>query len=147
MEVVLLEDVEGLGKAGELKTVKDGFARNYLIPRGLAVIADKKKKRDIEHKKRMVEEMQKRKLKNAEALKKRLEELSVTIPAVAGEEDKLHGAITKEKIAEAINAHGIPVDKNQVLLDEPIKTLGIFNVRIKIHKDVEATVKVWVVRK
>jgi large subunit ribosomal protein L9 len=147
MEVILLEDVEGLGKAGDLKTVKDGYARNYLIPRGLAVIADKKKKRDIEHKKRMVEEIQKRRLKTADALKKRLEELSITIQAVAGEEDKLHGAITKEKIAEAINAQGISLDKEQVLLDEPIKTLGIFNVRIKILKDIEATVKVWVVRK
>jgi large subunit ribosomal protein L9 len=147
MEVILLEDVEGLGKAGDLKTVKDGYARNYLIPRGLAVIADKKKKRDIEHKKRMVEEIQKRRLKTADALKKRLEELSITIQAVAGEEDKLHGAITKEKIAEAINAQGISLDKEQILLDEPIKTLGIFNVRIKILKDIEATVKVWVVRK
>ncbi len=147
MEVILLEDVEGLGKAGELKTVNDGYARNYLIPRGLAVIADKKKKKDLEHKKRMVEEMQKRKLKTAEAIKKRLEELSITITAVAGEEDKLHGAITKEKIAEAIAAQGISINKDQVLLDEPIKTLGIFNVRTKILKDVEANVKVWVVRK
>lgn len=147
MEVILLEDVEGLGKAGELKTVKDGYARNYLIPRNLAVIADKKKKRDLEHKKRMVEGIQRRRLKTASDFKSKLEKISVTIPAVAGEDDRLHGAITKEKIADAITSYGISIDKEQVLLDEPIKSLGIFNVKIKILKDIDATVKVWVVRK
>lgn len=147
MEVILLEDVEGLGRAGEVKTVKDGYARNYLIPRGLAVIADKRKKRDIETKKKLAEEIQRRKMKTAEAIKKKLEEMSVTIPAIAGDEDKLHGAITREKIAEAITASGVPIDKEQVILEEPIKTLGIFNVRIKIIQGLDANVKVWVVRK
>lgn len=146
MEVILLEDVEGLGKAGELKKVKDGYARNYLLPRKLAIIADKKKKRELEHKKRMVEIMLKKRLKRAEDIKKKIEELSLTIEAHAGEGDKLHGAITREKIASALEKEGISVEKDQILLDEPIKALGIYQVKVKVAPQIEANLKVWVVR-
>lgn len=147
MEVILLEDVPGLGKAGELKKVKDGFARNYLLPRKLAVIADKEKKRELEHKKRMVETMLRKRLKRAEDIKRKIEELSLTIEAHAGEGDKLHGAITKEKIVSALEKEGIKLDKEQVMLEEPIKALGIYEVKIKVAPQMEATLKVWVVRK
>lgn len=147
MEVILLEDVKGLGKAGELKKVKDGYARNYLLPKKLAIVADERKKRELQHKKRMVEAVLKKRLKRAEDIKRRLEEISLTIEAQAGEGDKLHGAITREKILSALEKEGINLDREQIVLDEPIKALGIYGVKVKVAPQIEAMLKVWVVRK
>ena len=146
MKIILRKDYENLGSAGETVNVKPGFARNFLIPNGLALIATP------ENEKRYVKEMKqlnwKKELdkKRAEKLAKELENISCTITVQVGEEDKLFGSVTTQNIGEALESLGHTIDKRKILLDEPIKSLGIYSVPIKLYPDVEAKVKVWVVK-
>lgn len=146
MQVILRKDVEKLGTAGDIVEVSNGYGRNFLFPKGLAVEASKKNIRTLEHEKRLIGDRKKKELKDAEELGKRISEISVTIPMQAGEEDKLFGSVTSMDIAEALSKEGVSVDKRDVLLEEPIKRLGIYPVNVKIHTDVTAEVKVWVVK-
>lgn len=147
MKVILKQDVDQVGRAGDIVEVADGFGRNYLIPKGLAIRATAGSLAQIEHRKRMVEAGIARARKAAVALKERLEGISCRIAREAGEEDKLFGSVTARDIATALAEEGIHVDHRAIQLEKPIKHLGIFPVQIKLARDVVATVRVWVVAK
>lgn len=147
MEVILKEAISGLGKAGEMVKVRDGYARNFLLPRRKAVVADPKNVRMLDHQKRVAEAHEKKLRKTAEDMATRLSALSITIAHEAGEEDKLFGSVGARDIADALKKEGIVIDKRDILLKEPIKQIGTFDVGVKIHPEVNGTLKVWVVRK
>lgn len=145
MEVILQEDVHSLGKSGEIVKVSAGYARNYLIPRGLAMLATTRNVKVLEHQRRMVTQKIQKQEKKAQATKGSLEALSLTIRKKAGEQDKLFGAVTAMDIEEAIAKEGYAVDRRRIDLKEPIKSLGVYVVPVKLHPEVIAQVKVWVV--
>lgn len=147
MEVILKQDVEKLGKAGNVIKVKEGFARNFLIPNNLAVpvTSGNLKRLEQEKEKKLAEKEKSR--REAEELKKRLENLSLTIPALAQEEDKLYGSISAQEIVSALKEEGITLDKESLVLEEPIKQLGIYEVGLNLAEEVKAKVKIWIVKK
>ncbi len=145
MEVILLEDVEKLGKIGDLVKVADGYGRNFLIPKNLAMAATKRNMKELDHKKRLVGAKKRRDLKDAGDIATRLEALRITIPAKVGEEEKLFGSVNRRNIADALAKEGMDVEKKKILLEEPIKTTGVFDVEVKVHQDVKAKIRVWVV--
>jgi len=146
MKVILTEDVPSLGSAGSLIKVKDGYARNYLIPHGKAVMATTQNVKQLEHQKMQVQARLQKIQREAEHLARRIEAISCTIAKAAGEEDKLFGSVTAADIQTSLKNEGIDIDKKKIMLDEPIKKLGIFTVPIKLHPAVTAQVKVWVVK-
>lgn len=144
MKVILREDVENLGKSGELVTVKDGFGRNYLLPRKMAVLATEQNVRQLEHE-RSVISARNAKLKGAaEEQAKKLGSVKVTIRRKVGEQDKLYGSVTVLDIAEALAAQGQQVDRRHLHLAEPIKATGQYEVELRLHRDVTAKIKVEV---
>ncbi len=144
MEVILREDVLHLGTMGDIVKVRPGYARNYLLPRGLASVADKRNLRVLDHEKRMVEEKRKRALSAADQLAKRLSSTPLTIQARAGDEGKLFGSVTNIDIEHALSDAGFAVERRRIRLDEPIKTLGTHLVSIALGAGVQATVTVTV---
>jgi large subunit ribosomal protein L9 len=146
MKVILKSDIERLGKAGEVVNVAVGYARNYLFPQGKALEASARNMEVIEVEKKNIVKVQERKKGESEALAGKLEQLSVTISKQAGENDKLFGTVTSMEIAGALEKEGHEIDKRKIMLEEPIKTLGIYSVPIRLHAEVTAQVKVWVVK-
>lgn len=146
MKIILRNDYEFLGKAGEIATVKDGFARNFLIPKGIAVSATKSNMKRLEDERRMGVRQQQKDLQEAEALSKELEKVSVTATVAVGEEDRVFGSVTTQNIADLLKEKGFEVEKRKIILDEPIKALGVYTVPVKLHSEVEAKVRVWVVK-
>lgn len=146
MKVILTEDIPQLGAAGELISVKDGHARNYLVPNGKAVRATTQNLKNLEHQKRQVREKLNKLVKEGRNLSEKIESVSCTIAKAAGEEDKLFGSVTTADIQNSLKNEGIEIDKKKIILSEPIKKLGIFSVPVKIHPEVTATLKVWVVK-
>ena len=147
LKVILREDVAGFGKAGEVKQVKDGFARNFLFPRKLALAASDETLKQIElnqNKKKAKKELETKKAQEA-AL--RLAGLAVTITAEVNEEEKLYGSLNASDIAAAIAAEGVEVNKKAIVLETPIKELGIYDVEVRLHPEVISKIKVWVVKK
>jgi len=144
MQVILREDVANLGRPGDVVKVRDGYARNFLLPRKLAVEADPKNLRVFEHEKRIA--MTRREAKRAESvkIKDKLEAISLVLAARAGEEGKLFGSITNIDIERGLREKGIDVDRRKIMLDEPIKQLGDYTVAVKIDPEVEASVKITV---
>ena len=141
------QDIERLGKAGQIVKVKDGFARNFLIPNGLAVSLNPENLKKLEQeKKKKTLHLEKLK-KRAEDLSQKLSSLSLTIPALTYEEDQLYGSLTAVDLAAALKEEGLEIDKNSIVLDEPLKSLGIYEVPIKLHPEVSCKIKVWVVKK
>jgi large subunit ribosomal protein L9 len=147
MKVILRQDVPDLGKAGQVLEVKTGYGRNYLIPRNMAISATKANLKAIGEIDKQNQVRERKKKRAAEQLKDKLEKLSLTIEVLVGEEDKIFGSVTSQNVAELLNAQGYVIDKRNVLLDDPIKSLGVYTVPIKIEKDVVANVKTWVIRK
>jgi large subunit ribosomal protein L9 len=147
MQIILKEDVPNLGRSGEVVAVKPGYGRNYLIPRGLAVLATPKNVARIEHEKRVIDKRSLKLRKDAEGLRDRIEQVSVNIARPVGAGDKLYGSVGGRDIAEALKEAGIAIDHRKVHLEEPIKSLGMFTVDIKLGRDVVAKLKVWVVAK
>jgi len=145
MQVILREDIDKLGKIGDLVKVADGYARNYLVPNKKAIEATPKNLHAMEHAKKMVSDRIRKLKKEATAEADKMKGISVVIKAKAGEEGKIFGSVTSMDIAEAMKAQGIAVDKRKIVLDEPIKRLGDFTVSVKLHTDVAADVKVSVV--
>jgi large subunit ribosomal protein L9 len=145
MKVILREDVEKLGKAGEVVKVADGFGRNYLIPRQLAVLANVRNMKALDHDRRTIEMRAKKTRKTAEATAATLSAISLTLPAKAGEEGKLFGAVTTRDIAEALGKKGITVDRKAIQLAEPIKQVGDYKVKIRVAADVFPEISVSVV--
>lgn len=146
MKVILRQNIDKLGKIGQIVDVKDGYALNYLIPKGFAYVAVKGNIKALEEEKKIVEKRNLQELKAAEALASELEKISVTIPVQVGEEDKIFGTVTTQMIADALKEKGHDIDKRKIEMEEQIKTLGIYNVNIKLHPSVSAKIKVWVVR-
>ena len=146
MDVVLLKDVEKLGVEGAVVKVKPGFARNYLVPHGLAALATVWQLKAIEESKRQRLQKTQRARRDADALKRKLEARSLTLKLSLGEDDKPFGSITTHDIVEALAQDGIVMDKHAVHLEHPIKSLGVFDVPVRLHADVTATLKVWVVK-
>ncbi len=147
MQVILREDVDNVGKMGEVVNVRDGFGRNYLIPRGLAVAATGRNVRRVEHEKKIIELQDQRRQKDAQSIKEKVEALSLTIAKNTGEDDKLFGAVTNREIADALKEQGVEIDRKNIVLDQPIKALGVYTVAVKLARDVNAALKVWVVAK
>ncbi len=144
MKLILREDVENLGKGGDLVDVKPGYGRNFLLPRGLAVTANTKNVRELEHQKTVASAKTAKLKASAEAIAKRLAETPVVLKRKAGEQDKLFGSVTAIDIAEALAARGLQLDRRAIDLAEPIKTVGDFEVPVKLHHDVVGKVKVKV---
>lgn len=145
VQVVLRDDVENLGHSGELVRVKPGYARNYLLPRGLAAIATHGNVAQIEHEKEMALKRAKKLRASAEDRASELGKVSVEISAQAGENEKLFGSVGAKDIAEALEAQGVEVDRKKIQLAEPIKELGEYDVPIKLGYEVSAAIKVKVV--
>ncbi len=146
MKVILRKEHDKLGQVGTLVDVKDGYARNYLIPRGFAYPANAGNTRALEEEKRQASRRVDKQKKTSEHLAVELDKVSLTIKARVGEDEKLFGAVTSQMIADALKEQGFDIDKRIIELDEPIKALGIYPVNVKLHQDVIGKVKVWVVR-
>lgn len=144
IKVILRESVPSLGEAGDLVGVKPGFARNYLLPQGKAILATEAKVRELEHHKRVVAEQVARELKALESVRQHLEALALEVTAKVGEEGRLFGSVTAPQIAELLAAKGYEVDRRKISLDEPIKEAGEHTVAIRLHRDLIARVKVKV---
>jgi len=144
MKVIFLQDVKGQGKKGEVKDVSEGYARNFLIPRGLAKEASQGNLKTLEVQKLSEERRKQKEREEAEALGKRLDAMTVVIRAKAGEGGRLFGAITSKQVAEALAKEGIEIDKRKIELEEPIRTLGVTKVPVKLHPQVRATLSVQV---
>jgi large subunit ribosomal protein L9 len=144
MKVILREDVENLGKGGELVEVKSGYGRNYLIPRGLAVVANPKNIREVEHQKSVAAAKAAKLKASAEAVARRLADTPITLRRKVGEQDKLYGSVTAMDIAEALAGRGVQIDRRHIDLAEPIKTVGDHEVGVKLHSEVVGKVKVKV---
>jgi large subunit ribosomal protein L9 len=144
MKLILREDVENLGKGGELVEVRPGYGRNFLIPRGLAVLANAKNVRELDHQKKVAEAKAAKLKQSAEAVAKRLAETPVTLTRKVGEQDKLYGSVTALDIVEALAARGLQIDRRSIDLAEPIKTVGDHEVPVKLHREVIGKAKVKV---
>ncbi len=145
MKVILKNDVKGLGREGDLKEVKSGYARNFLLPTGKAVVADKGAVANWERHKDQREERDRAARAEVEATAERLRELELTIPVKAGERGRLFGAVTSHQVADAIKAAGIELDRHALHLREPIKALGDYKVEVRLMPGVDASVTVRVV--
>ncbi len=146
MRVVLKDDVKNIGKMGQIVDVADGYARNYLVPRGLAIEANTKNIRSLEHEKRIIQEKAKKIKDSTQDLSNKISAITLTIKARAGEEGKLFGSVTTMDIAELLKNEGIGIDKKKISLDEPIKRLGSYTVNIKLHPEISAQLNVQVVQ-
>lgn len=146
MKVILRKNFDQLGKIGDLVEVKNGYARNYLLPRQIAYIATKGNIRALEEEKLQVAKKEVKELDAAKVLSTELENVSITIPVKVGEEDKIFGSVTSQNISDALKEKSYDIDKRKIDLEEPIKALGIYSVNIKLHSEVTAVVKTWVVR-
>ena len=147
MKVILKQSIKHLGKGGDLVEVKDGYARNYLIPQGLVVSATAKNVRGIEHERSVISTRLKNERQMAQDLSERISATSVTIAKHVGENNRLFGSVTSKDIEEALREEGLLINRKTIQLDEQIKELGVYDVTIKLHSDVGSKLKVWVVAK
>jgi large subunit ribosomal protein L9 len=145
MKVILRQDVDKLGRIGDIVTVKDGYARNFLIPRSFAYLATPGAMNAIEvEKKRLAKKVAKERAE-AELYAAKLSEVQVSITMKVGEEGKLYGSVTPQMIAQELVNKSYEIDKRSIIIDEPIRSLGVFDVKVKLHQDVFANIKVWVI--
>ena len=146
MRVILKKEVPNLGDAGDIVQVKGGYGRNYLLPRGLAIPASEGSVKELEHQKRVASAIQRKERSGAEALAEQLKNTAVTIRREAGEDDKLFGSVTKRDVASALEAEGIVVDRRRIEMDDNIRSIGLFTLPIRLHREVQASVRVYVIR-
>lgn len=146
MEVILRQAIEKLGHTGDIVKVSAGFARNYLLPRGLAYPATEGNRHRLEQERQRLETAEGSRRQAAEEVASRLEHVSLTFSARVGEEDKLFGSVTTADIAHELESQGFHVEKRQIDLHEPIKALGVYRVPIRLHADVHPEIKVWVIK-
>ncbi|MCC6624815.1 MAG: 50S ribosomal protein L9 [Deltaproteobacteria bacterium] len=147
MQVILTKDVPDLGAAGQMVHVRNGYGANFLIPRGLAVLATLRNQHEMEHQRRRIEAQIVKEKQKAQELAKKLGGVSVTLTRLvaADEKDKIFGSVTTQDIADALKNEGYAIDKRNIVLDNALKSLGVYEVPVKLHRDVTANVKVWVV--
>ena len=146
MKVILTETLDTLGEAGAIVDVKDGYARNFLLPRKLALVASKSNMSVYEEVNRQRDAQDSKSKREAEILAKTLEKASCTVPVAVGEGDRIFGSVTAQAIADLLVEQGFDIDRRTVVLEEPIRALGVYDVPIRLHAEVEAPVKVWVVK-
>ena len=146
MKVILQKDIPSLGDAGDIKEVAEGFARNYLLPKKLVIVANDSSKKAIEHQKKLIKIKKDKRKKSSEQIAQSMTGVELTITAQVGEEGKLFGSVTSMDIARSLREKGFEIDKRKILLDAPIKQEGEFNVSIKLEEGLTASVKVNVVR-
>lgn len=146
MKVILKADVEKLGKRGDIVKVADGYARNFLLPKGLALKENPSNLKIIEEEKKLLAVKQVKEKAEAETMAEKLKQVSITVVKKVGENEVLYGSVTSSEIADLLKKEGIEVDRRKIEIADPIKTTGIFNVPIKIHPEVSAEIKVWVVK-
>lgn len=146
MEVILLDTVPSLGQRGEVVKVKPGYARNYLFPRKLALLATDPNQRVFKEEERVLAKRDELAKHGAHKVAEKISDVSCTIPVQVGEEDKLYGSVTAGDIAKVLKDQGFEIEKKQVMLAEPIKQLGVYTIDIRLHREVSAPVKVWVVK-
>ncbi len=147
MEVLLRQDVSKLGTVGDIVNVKPGYGRNYLLPKGIAVAVTKGNLKQLQHEKRKLVALEARRKEKFKEVAGKLSAVSVSIPVEASDAGHLYGSVNATMIAQALTAEGHQVEARQVLLDAPIKELGVYTVRVRLHSEVEAESKVWVVEK
>ena len=145
VKLILNQDVPSLGTIGEIVNVKGGYARNYLIPRGLGLLANEKNKAALGHQLRILEKKRAKLLGEAKKLASAIEKTSVTVSKQVGEEEKIFGTVTTAELAELIAKEGLKVDKKDITILEEIKKVGVYTAQVKLHSDVVAKFKVWVV--
>lgn len=145
MKVILRRDLDNLGSMGELVTVKDGYARNFLIPRDLAYYASESAIKKLDAEKRQKAKRLANEKVNAENLASKIAELQISIPMKVGDEGKLFGSVTPAMIAAELVKKGFEIDRRLISFDDSIKSLGVFDAKIKLHPDVITTIKVWVI--
>ena len=146
MKIILRKTYQGLGEAGSIVNVADGYARNFLIPKKVAMKYSKSSLRILEEEKKIQEARNNREKKAAEQLGKTLHKVSLTASVKVGEEDRVFGTVTSQDISSLLKEKGFDIDKKKVLLEDPIKALGIYTIKIKLHPEVETSVKLWVVK-
>ena len=144
VQVILSEDVHALGDAGEIVSVKPGFARNFLIPQGKGMLATAERVHQVEHQQRVISEKLAKEMSDLKSVKARLDGTKLEIEAQAGEEGKLFGSVTAQNLAELLAAKGLEVDRRKIVLQEPIKTIGEHTIAIRLRSDVVAEFKVTV---
>ena len=145
VQLVLSEDVPHLGRMGDVVSVRAGYARNYLIPRKLAVSATLRNVKQLDHEKRVIAKRVEKRMDEAKSIAQRLEGVSLTISRRVTEEEKLYGSVNEKDIREALKNEGFDIEKSKIALETPIKNLGVFNVTIGLAADISAAIKVWVV--
>jgi large subunit ribosomal protein L9 len=145
MEIILQEDVTNLGRIGDIVKVRNGYGRNYLLPRGMAVLADSRNLRVLEHQKRLTAAKKERVQKAAQSIGDKIASLTLVITARAGEEDRLFGSVTNQDIEKALQAQGVTIERRKIILPEPIKQLGAYTVPVHLSSDVHTNVTVQVV--
>ncbi len=145
MKVILTKDIAKLGNAGDTIKVKDGYARNYLIPKNFAILANEKNVKEIEFNKRMIEKKIQGEYACANELVKKLADIKVRISKKVGEEGKLFGSVTTREIGDAIKAEGLEIDSRNIIIDNPIRKSGVYDIDVKIFREVRGVVKLWVV--
>jgi len=146
MDIILLKDYDGLGESGDVVAVKPGFARNKLIPEGIALRASKRNMAIAEERKMVTKNRQKREEASNEAILKKLSKTEITIEAQVGDEDKMFGSVTALDIHKSLEEKGVIVDRNTILLDEPIKALGIYHVSVRVAPELTGDVKIYVIK-
>jgi large subunit ribosomal protein L9 len=146
MKVILLEEIENLGKAGDCAKVAPGYARNYLLPQKLAVIESPAAYQAVEARRKNKERGDAKILNDAQELAEKISSSSITIVRQVGDQDKLFGSVTSMDIVKALGEEGIKIDKKQILLEEPLKALGIYTIQIKLHPEVATDLKLWIVK-
>ena len=147
MQLILTQDVGKLGKAGDLVNVKPGYGRNYLLPQGLAVTATSSNVKQIEHDRRVIEARVAKVLDSAQKLTSHLNAMTLQFERLVGEDDKLFGSVTAADIAEQLRVAKVDIDRRKIQLEEPIKALGKYEVPVKVHSNITAKLKFWVVSK
>ena len=146
MQVILNEDVTNLGQMGDLVSVKRGYGRNFLIPKGLAVEATPRNIKRMDHERRNIEHRKEKLELEARTLAQKLAGISITIAKNTSDEDRLYGSVTNREVADALSEEGITIDRRRIEIAEPIRSLGVFTVRVKLSADLTGEVKVWVVK-
>jgi len=145
MFVILLDDVPKLGNTGDLVKVKPGFARNYLIPKHKAVLASEHNKKELEHRQREANKKREKMKSGAVELAQKMNQLIISITKKAGDGEKIFGSVTTQDIERQLATFGFAIDRRKILLEQPIKTLGIYDVGVKLHADVQTAIQLWVI--
>ena len=145
MRLILTQEVFNLGSIGDIVSVKDGYARNFLLPRGLATTANESNKKALEHHQRVLLKKREAALGSARELASMIEKTSVTVAKQVGEDEKIFGSVTTAELEELLKAEGIKVSKKDITLTEDVKKVGVYAASVKLHQEVSAKFKVWVV--